>query len=126
AGTYIQDPDTGDDAVSRLDEDRLRDLARQLAVPYLHRAAGDAAAPMLQQATPGTLLRTGDTLDGRIELYWAPAFAAFLLALRETLLVSGQLRELRPGSRPVPRPVRRASPAALPETLPAAGRGPRA
>lgn len=126
AGTYIQDPDTGDDAVSRLDEDRLRDLARQLAVPYLHRAAGDAAAPMLQQATPGTLLRTGDTLDGRIELYWAPAFAAFLLALRETLLVSGQLRELRPGSRPVPRPVRRASPEALPETLPAAGRGPRA
>ncbi|MET3950419.1 VWA domain-containing protein [Arthrobacter sp. UYEF36] len=128
AATYIQDPATGGEAVSRLDEDRLRDLARQLAVPYVHRAAGDAAAPMLQQATPGTLLRTGDTLDGRTELYWAPAFAAFVLALRETLLVSGQLRELRPAGRPVLRPVRRASPealpGALPEALPPAGRGP--
>ena len=99
AATYIQDPTTGAAAVSRLDEDRLRDLARQLAVPYLHRAAGDAAAPMLQQATPGTLVRTGEGIDGRTELYWAPAFAAFLLALRETLLVSGQLRELRPARR---------------------------
>ena len=96
ATTYIQDPTTGAAAVSRLDEDRLRDLAHQLAVPYLHRAAGDAAAPMLQQATPGTLVRTGAALDGRTELYWMPAFAAFLLALRETLLASGQLRELRP------------------------------
>jgi Ca-activated chloride channel family protein len=99
AATYIQDPATGAAALSRLDEDRLRDLARQLAVPYLHRAAGDTAAAMLQQATPGSLERTGVALDGRTELYWAPAFAAFLLALRETLLVSGQLRELRPGRR---------------------------
>ena len=115
AATYIQDPATGAAAVSRLDEDRLRDLARQLALPYLHRAAGAAAAPMLQQATPGTLVRTGEALDGRTELYWAPAFAAFLLALRETLLVSGQLRELRPV-----RPIRRTSEGAAPS----AGRGP--
>ncbi|HSL38557.1 MAG TPA: VWA domain-containing protein [Arthrobacter sp.] len=118
AATYIQDPATGAAAVSRLDEDRLRDLARQLAVPYLHRAAGDAAAPMLQQAAPGTLVRTGVALDGRTELYWAPAFAAFLLALRETLLVSSQLRELRP-ARPA-RPARRTSEGAAPS----AGRGP--
>ncbi|MDN4646331.1 vWA domain-containing protein [Arthrobacter sp. PsM3] len=96
AETYIQDPATGTAAVSRLDEDQLRDIARQLAVPYVHRAAGDATAPMLQKATPGTLERTGESLDGRTELYWLPAFAAFLLALRETLLVSGRLRELRP------------------------------
>ena len=112
AETYIQDPATGADAVSRLDEDRLRELAGQLAVPYVHRAAGDAAAPMLQQATPGTLVRTGVALDGRTELYWVPAFAAFLLALRETLLVSGQLSELRPARRPSP------------GTPPPAGRGP--
>jgi len=102
AETYIQDPATGADAYSRINEDRLREVAGQLAVPYVHRAAGDAPAPMLQQATPGTLVRTGVALDGRTELYWVPAFAAFLLALRETLLVSGQLRELRPARRPSP------------------------
>ena len=111
AETYIQDPAAGADALSRLDEDRLREVAGQLAVPYVHRSAGDAAAPMLQQATPGTLVRTGVALDGRTELYWVPAFAAFLLALRETLLVSGQLRELRPARRPSP------------GTPPSAGRG---
>ena len=75
---------------------RLRDIARGLTVPYVHRAAGDSAAPMLQKATPVTLDRTGDSLEGRTELYWLLALAAFLLALRETLLVLGRLRELRP------------------------------
>lgn len=124
AATYIQDPATGAAAVSRLDEDRLRDLARQLALPYLHRAAGDAAAPMLQQATPGTLLRTGVALDGRTELYWVPAFAAFLLALRETLLVSGQLRELRPVRRGALQSVRHGVRPTSEGSAPSAGRGP--
>lgn len=123
AATYIQDPATGAAAVSRLDEDRLRDLARQLAVPYVHRAAGDAAAPMLQQATPGTLQRTAVALDGRTELYWAPAFAAFLLALRETLLVSGQLRELRPVRRGAVQPVRQGVRPTSEGAAPSAGRG---
>ena len=74
---------------------------------------------MLQQATPGTLVRTGVALDGRTEVYWVPAFAAFLLALRETLLVSGQLRELRPV-----RPVRPAPPARPAPEGPAPSTGP--
>ncbi|KUM32873.1 vWA domain-containing protein [Arthrobacter sp. EPSL27] len=96
AQTYIQDPATGTDALSRLDEDRLRGIAQQLAVPYVHRLAGDGPAPMLRNAAPGTLERTGESLNGRTELYWLPAFAAFLLALRETLLVSRELRDLKP------------------------------
>ena len=115
AGTYIQDPATGTDALSRLDEDRLRDLARQLAVPYVHRAAGDAAAPMLQEATPGTLVRTGESLEDRTELYWLPACAAFLLALRETLLLTRQLRDLPP--------VRRVPAGAAPADAPGAAKG---
>ncbi|MEC5179507.1 vWA domain-containing protein [Arthrobacter sp. CG_A4] len=119
---YIQDPGAGGPgggapgsrsqaAVSRIDEEMLRDIARGLSVPYVHRAAGDSAAPMLQKAMPGTLERTGEPLEGRTELYWLPALAAFLLALRETLLVFRQLRELRP--------VRSASPG----TAPAAAKG---
>ena len=96
ARDYIQNPATGTDAVSRLDEDRLQDIARQLTLPYVHRAAGDTAAPMLQKATPGTLSGTGELLEGRTELYWLPALAAFLLALRETIQVFSQLRDLPP------------------------------
>jgi Ca-activated chloride channel family protein len=112
AADYIAEPGGGGEAaVSRIDEQKLQEIARGLAVPYVHRAAGDAAAPMLQKAWPGTLERTGDSLEGRTELYWVPALAAFLLALRETLLVFRQLQELRP----VRSPSRAAAPIAAEE-----------
>lgn len=89
---------TGQDARSMLDEGQLRQIAADLGVPYVHRSAGDAAEPMLQDANPGALQRgEGDnSLEGRTELYWILAAGAFLLALRETVLVLRQLRELRP------------------------------
>lgn len=95
---YIRDRTGGDsrDAISKIDENRLREIAGQLGVPYVHRTAGAAVAPMLQDASPGNLDRTEQVLDGRTELYWIPALAALLLALREGILVMGQLRMLRP------------------------------
>ena len=99
AAAYIQDRSGGSagDAVSRIDEDRLREVAAQLGVPYVHRAAGDGTAPMMQAAKPGALKETSESLEGRTELYWAPALAAFVLALWESIRVLGQLRQLRPG-----------------------------
>lgn len=101
---YIPDRSggTGRDALSVIDEGQLRQIAADLGVPYVHRSAGDAAAPMLQSADPGALQRgEGDnSLEGRLELYWMLAAGAFLLALRETVLVLRQLRELQPSSRP--------------------------
>ncbi len=102
AGTdYIQDRSGGSagDAVSRIDEDMLRGIAAQLSVPYVHRAAGDAVAPMMQAARPGALKETSESLEGRVELYWAPALAAFVLALWESLRVLRQLRQLRPAEK---------------------------
>jgi Ca-activated chloride channel family protein len=100
---YIPDRSsgTGRDAVSAIDEGRLRQIAGDLGVPYVHRSAGDAAAPMLKQASPGALQRgDGDGgPEGRMELYWILAGGAFVLALRETVLALRQLRELRPLSR---------------------------
>lgn len=97
---YIQDRSagTGKDAVSVIDESRLREIASQLGVPYVHRSAGDAAAPMMQKADPGTLQRAegNGSLEGRTELYWGMAAGAFLLALRETVLVLRQWMQLRP------------------------------
>lgn len=99
AAAYIQDRSGGSagDAVSRIDEETLRGIAAQLGVPYVHRAAGDAVAPMMQSATPAALKETPDSLEGRTELYWAPALGAFILALWESLRVLRQLSQLRPG-----------------------------
>ncbi|HEU4667963.1 MAG TPA: vWA domain-containing protein [Arthrobacter sp.] len=97
---YVQDG--GTDAVSRIDEDRLRSIASQLAVPYVHRAAGDPREPLMQQARPGALEHTQDaaSLPGRTELYWILAAGAFALGLGEAIVIIRQLRELRPLARP--------------------------
>jgi Ca-activated chloride channel family protein len=104
AGTdYIQDRSGGNagDAVSRIDETALQEIAAQLGVPYVHRASGDAVDPMMQTARPGALKETSKSLEGRVELYWAPALAAFVLALWESLKVLRQLRQLKPSKEEV-------------------------
>jgi Ca-activated chloride channel family protein len=95
---YIQDRTSGSgrDALSLIDEGRLQWIAGQLGVPYVHRSAGDAVAPMMQAADPGKLERApgGAGLDGRIELYWIFALGAFVLGLREAVLLLRQWRRL--------------------------------
>lgn len=74
AGSYLQDPQTGEDALSRLDEEMLRELGSQLGLPYVHRVAG---APVDQALAGVDLGRFGtseelerERLRGRTELYW--------------------------------------------------------
>jgi Ca-activated chloride channel family protein len=99
-GPYVQDGSGGTtrDAVSRIDEGRLREIAGQLDVPYVHRAAGDPPEAMLQQARPGALEHTqgADSLQSRTELYWLFAAGAFVLGLVEAGAVFRRFRELRP------------------------------
>jgi hypothetical protein len=97
-GTYVQDnrAGTSGDALSVIDEGRLRTIAGQLGVPYVHRAAGDPVGDMMQQARPGRVERAdgdGPTAAGA-ELYWIFAAGAFLLALPEAVGIVRQLRGL--------------------------------
>ncbi|MFX1821052.1 VWA domain-containing protein [Pseudarthrobacter sp. CC4] len=107
---YVQDSTAGAggeaqprDALSRIDEPRLRELAGQLGVPYVHRSSGDPVAPMMQDARPavpesgGTLERPGSdgSLAGRTELYWILAAGAFVLGLAEAIVIIRRLREVR-------------------------------
>lgn len=102
-GTYVQDNRAGSsgNAVSVIDEERLRNLAAQLGLPYVHRAAGAPVAEMMQQARPGNVERADgeDPLAAGAELYWIFAAGAFLLALPEAVAIIRQLRGLpgRPG-----------------------------
>ena len=97
-GTYVQDSRAGSsgNALSVIDEGRLRTIAGQLGVPYIHRAAGDPVADMMQQARPGKVERAdvGGSLAAGTELYWIFAAVAFLLALPEAAGIIGQLRGL--------------------------------
>lgn len=111
AAPYVQDS-TGraggeaqpGDAVSRIDEARLRQIAGQLGVPYVHRSSGDPVAPMMQDARPAVLESRGTlehpasdgSLAGRTELYWILAAGAFVLGLAEAIVIIRRLRELRP------------------------------
>ncbi|GGI80384.1 vWA domain-containing protein [Pseudarthrobacter scleromae] len=102
--SYLRDS-SGDGAgyaLSRIDEGRLQQIAGQLGVPYVHRSAGNSAAPMLQDARPaaldaGALTNAGQdgSLAARTELYWIPAAGAFVLGLWELVLLLRQSRELR-------------------------------
>ncbi|WP_104045178.1 vWA domain-containing protein [Arthrobacter sp. ZGTC412] len=99
---YIQDSSGSAtrDAVSVIDEGRLREIAAQLEVPYVHRAAGDPVSAMMLEANPGALERTtGDGRhSGRTELYWLFAAGAFGLGLAEAVGIVRQFRELQPAS----------------------------
>jgi len=100
-GSYVQDnrPGSAGDALSMIDEGRLRTIAGQLGVPYVHRADGATVADMMQQAHPGRVERADG--DGAVaagtELYWIFAGGAFLLALPEAVALVRQLRSL-PGA----------------------------
>lgn len=98
-GGYVQDTRAGSsgDALSVIDEGRLRHLASQLGVPYVHRAAGDPAEDMMRQSRPGRAERDQDgSLAAGAELYWIFAAGAFLLALPEAVGIIRQLRGRRP------------------------------
>lgn len=74
AGRYIQDPGTGEDALSRLDEDMLRSVASQLGLSYLHRPAGASVEEVLSVVDVARF-GTSEELEqarlrARVELYW--------------------------------------------------------
>ncbi|MGX5717626.1 vWA domain-containing protein [Arthrobacter sp. MAHUQ-56] len=101
-GQYVQDT-RGGAAVSVVDEGRLRTIAGQLNVPYVHRAAGDPVSAMMQQAHPTAAVHAQDdgSLATKTELYWIPAAGAFLLALLEGVAIVRKLRGFpRPASAP--------------------------
>lgn len=93
---YIQDP-AGGDAVSRIDEQHLLDIAEQLGVGYQHRQPGTAV--VAATASAGAAVVTGEaSVERAFELYWILVIAAFGLLLRELRLLIAGVLELRQAS----------------------------
>jgi Ca-activated chloride channel family protein len=101
---YIRDPSTGEDAVSVIDEGRLRQLAQQLGVGYVHRGA-DESVDGLVAGIDSSRFGTAEEREraaalGREELYWVPllgvaGLAAWELGHAGATLLRTRRREVR-------------------------------
>ena len=95
---YIQDYSSGSpvDAVSRVDEAQLGQIAAQLGVGYTHRSAMESIDPVLAAFDVGEVSTTDGARGVRTELYWIPAIPLGIIALVEIVLLAGALAELKP------------------------------
>lgn len=84
---YVDDPSTGEPALSKLDEGNLQTIAGQLKVPYLHRTADDGAAGIVARVRLDDSARSAASdprsVAGRLELYWIALLGVAALAAWE-------------------------------------------
>ncbi|CAN5325022.1 VWA domain-containing protein [soil metagenome] len=91
---YSQDPPV--DAVSTIDETRLRAIAKQLGVAYSHRTQPGGVSSLVSGIDVGSLTVSAGKPAGPFELYWIFAIPLGLLVLFELVRLSAVARELRP------------------------------
>ena len=97
---WVVDPATGDPARSVIDEGRLRELAAQLGVGYVHRSAGDSVDAVLELVRRNPAQQVSVTDDGplsttRAEAYWLLALGALALVAWEAGVALQRLWALR-------------------------------
>lgn len=94
-GEYIEDPATGEPALSTIDEAALGAIADDLGVPYVHRSAGEE--PALPEAPAETMsVADADTPGARTELSWAIGIVVAVLLLTEAAMAAAGIgRTLR-------------------------------
>lgn len=110
APPYIEDPQTGTAALSRIDEDRLRAIAAQLHVPYAHRSAGQSLNTAVDTPAVHPIAVSGPSaVDTRREFFWLFLLPAFALLVAEAGVVGVRLRAVgRTSAGRAPRPAQRA------------------
>jgi Ca-activated chloride channel family protein len=95
---YIADPATGTDAVSRIDEATLGEVAAQLGVAYAHREGPSSVDAIVTGIEVGELTVQQREPIGPTELYWIPAIplgGILLLELGRIVLALLELRRVR-------------------------------
>lgn len=92
---YIVEEDTGEDAVSRIDEATLTAIADDLNVAYHHRTEPGGLDELAAGIADGARRDRGGTRDGDRRLYWIPAFGLVALALWQMAVTSLEIAEAR-------------------------------
>lgn len=93
--TYVQDP-AGGDAISRIDEAALEQIADQLSISYLLRSAQTPLAPSLEAMTSAQgEVDLSRFEEARLDLYWVLALPLFALLAWELWVFAGAAAALR-------------------------------
>ncbi len=93
--SYILDYDTGQPALSHIDEDTLRTIADQLGVRYRHRTAEGGLEGLAARVASAALSSDFDARPGARRLYWIPALGIVALALWQMVTVVAELDDVR-------------------------------
>ena len=95
---YVQDPTTGQDAVSFIDQGNLQQIASETGLTYLHRDAGTPLKPALQGLSGGedAELNMEQMRESRLDLYWVFAFPMAALLAWEGLHIARLIRKSIP------------------------------
>lgn len=95
-GRYIQDPETGTDAISRIDEDNLHALADQLGLDYVHRDAPGGAGELVAEIPVDLLAADGREDSGRLNpILWPIGLVLLGLVGWELWHLTPQIAALR-------------------------------
>ena len=86
---YLYDPNTGTDAISRIDEENLKKIAKELDVQYINVNGGNTALAGLievikQQST--TIVEQGDGAERYVDTYYYYAAALAIMLLLEGII----------------------------------------
>lgn len=90
---YIKDPNSGGDAISRLDEKALSEAANALGVPYIHRPGSLAAATTIDAATIAEDGRKDVAITERV--FWPFMIALALLIAWELFALARHYKAVR-------------------------------
>ncbi|MBA3605434.1 MAG: hypothetical protein H0W46_05560, partial [Acidimicrobiia bacterium] len=88
---YIFDPVTGEDAISRIDDETLRAIAAELDVEYEHRQAPGSVATIVDGLDQGGRAASGDAVPVRTDRAWLLALLLVAVVLWELGAVTGDV-----------------------------------
>lgn len=95
-GLYIQDPETGEDAISRLDEDNLTALADQLDITYVHRGSPGGAGELVSDIPFEMIAGDGREQRGALNpVLWPIGLAILALIGWELWYLTPKIASLR-------------------------------
>lgn len=91
---YIQDPETGKDALSVIDERQLKAIAKDLGVDYTHRTAGTELKAAVTMPELKEQHSDEHVADGRSDFFWIPLLGVIALLAVDAGRSLGQVRSL--------------------------------